>query len=83
MIINTLDVDVFFYVFNTAVRTGRERGGIHGPGGGSPKPPLQNAKILHIPLRVSPGKRGVGHNGAQSALGWYIPSVGVPETFGG
>ena len=47
-----------------------------GPGGGSPKSPLQTSSP---PL--SPGKR-CGAT-AQSALGWYRPSVGVPETLDG
>ena len=40
VIINTLDVDVFFYVFNTAVRTGREREGVYTGRAGAAQNPL-------------------------------------------
>eukprot|EP00964_Phaeocystis_antarctica_P053102 scaffold31129_cov59-Phaeocystis_antarctica.AAC.2 len=48
---------------------------VNGPVGGS-RNPLQKSSS-----HLSPGKRCEAT--AQSALGWYRPSVGVPETFGG
>ena len=46
----------------------------HGPGGDRGEPEIPP----NILLTLSPGRRGGAT--AQSALGWYRPSVGVPET---
>ena len=51
-----------------------------GPRGrrGEPEVPPKILLSPHPVLTLSPGRRGGAK--AQSALGWYRPSVGVPET---